>query len=463
MSRSKFIVVGIALAILIVAGRGAAAAGFLATFQSALYAGRTAEATDAAERRLAEAPADAQARFALGAARFLRAIEHLGQGFYRYGLRNEYNDPTGLAGVPLLRLPVPANPKPEPATYEAIRAVLQTFVEDLAAAEQALAAIGEEPIDLPLNLGLIRLDLDGDGTSEESEALWVVFSEVSNLSLDKTSAALLLTDFDQSDVLWLQAYCHLLMAIAEFPLAHDWHEAFDATFHAVFPGAGVLSAELAAQDEALWARYEAQVGPQPTQQPNEDQAAFDARMRAWEQKLANSEWAQMQDRLDQRRMYSHFADPIAFAHLIHWPVVEPNRLPRVLAHLEAMARLSRASWTRILAETDQRKEWVPAPTQTGALPGMAITKEQLAAWQAFLGEFQALLEGRKLLPHWRFDKGMNVRRIFLEPRTFDLVLLIQGSGALPYLESGPETTEETWRAITDVFGGEFFRYALWLN
>ncbi|MBM3482982.1 MAG: hypothetical protein FJX66_06740 [Alphaproteobacteria bacterium] len=138
-------------------------------------------------------------------------------------------------------------------------------------------------------------------------------------------------------------------------------------------------------------------------------------------------------------------------------------MPRVLAHLEAMVRHSRASWTRILAEADQRKEWVLAPTQTGALPGMLITNEQLAAWQAFLDEFQALLEGRKLLPHWRFDKGMNVRRIFLEPRTFDLVLFIQGSGALPYLESGTETTEETWRAIMDVFGGEFFRYALWLN
>lgn len=463
MRRTRRILFGIAVAAMLAGGSGAAAAEFLTSFQSALYAGRTADAAAEAERRIAESPTDSQARFALGTARFLRAIEHLGQGFYRYGLRNEYNDPTGIAGVPLLRLPVPPNPKPERATYEGIRAVLQTFIEDLASAEQALAAIGEGPIDLPLNLGLIRLDLDGDGASAENEALWVVFREVSNLPLDQANAGLLLADFDQSDVLWLQAYCHLLMAIAEFPLAHDWRAAFDATFHAVFPGAGVLSAELTAQEEALWAEYNAQVGPMPTQLPNEDPAAFDARMRAWEEKFEGSEWAAMQDRIAERGMYAHFADPIAFVHLIQWPVVEPVRLPRVLSHLEAMVRLSRASWTRILAETDQRKEWVPAPTQAGVLPGMTITKEQLAAWQVFLDEFQALLEGRRLLPHWRFEKGMNVRRLFLEPRTFDLVLLIQGSAALPYLESGPETTEETWQAIMDVFGGEFFRYALWLN
>jgi hypothetical protein len=58
---------------------------------------------------------------------------------------------------------------------------------------------------------------------------------------------------------------------------------------------------------------------------------------------------------------------------------------------------------------------------------------------------------------------MNLRRLFLEPTTFDLVLLIQGSAALPYLEDGELTESDTWRRIMQVFGGDFFRYAVWFN
>jgi hypothetical protein len=94
---------------------------------------------------------------------------------------------------------------------------------------------------------------------------------------------------------------------------------------------------------------------------------------------------------------------------------------------------------------------------------MQITQEQIDAWLLFLDELDALLKGEKLLPHWRFEQGINIRRLFLEPRTFDLVLLVQGSAALPYLEDGELTTADTWRRIVSVFGGDFFRYAVWLN
>ena len=58
---------------------------------------------------------------------------------------------------------------------------------------------------------------------------------------------------------------------------------------------------------------------------------------------------------------------------------------------------------------------------------------------------------------------MNLRRIFTEPRTFDIVLLIQGSAALPYLEDGEVTSEETWRRITQLLDGNLFRYTVWFN
>jgi hypothetical protein len=143
--------------------------------------------------------------------------------------------------------------------------------------------------------------------------------------------------------------------------------------------------------------------------------------------------------------------------------VEPERLANVLQHFEAVVSLSRLNWKRILAETDNRNEWIPSPTQTGVLPGMTVTQERVDGWQEVLGEFEHILKGTKLIPHWRFDEGINFRRMLLEPRTFDLVLLIQGSAAVPYLEKGPIIDGARWFEITRVFGGDSLRYFVWFN
>ena len=135
----------------------------------------------------------------------------------------------------------------------------------------------------------------------------------------------------------------------------------------------------------------------------------------------------------------------------------------VLGHLEAMIQLSRENWRRTMAETDDRNEWIPNPQQTGVLPRMQVTEQRVTGWRQFLDEFEALLQGNKLLPHWRFDQGINLRRVFTEPTTFDIVLLIQGSAAVPYLEDGDFTTGETWEQIMNLFGGDFFRYFIWFN
>ena len=81
----------------------------------------------------------------------------------------------------------------------------------------------------------------------------------------------------------------------------------------------------------------------------------------------------------------------------------------------------------------------------------------------FLGEFDQLLQGKKLIPHWRLDKGIDVRRVFLEPRPFDPILWAQGSAALPYLEDGPMTDGQTWNRLMSMFEGNFLGYAVWFN
>ena len=87
--------------------------------------------------------------------------------------------------------------------------------------------------------------------------------------------------------------------------------------------------------------------------------------------------------------------------------------------------------------------------------------------------------GKKLLPFWRGieggallfdgavptnpDLGINLRKVFMEPTRFDLVLWLQGTGLIPYLEKGERTDPETWTRIMNGFRGEFFLFLTWFN
>ena len=145
-------------------------------------------------------------------------------------------------------------------------------------------------------------------------------------------------------------------------------------------------------------------------------------------------------------------------------------------HFLEMIRTSRQSWALIQEETDNDLEWLPNPSQTGVLR-VPVTRELIEGWHAVLAEMEELLEGRKLVPFWRDyssfaggnqqipakGRGINLKRFFSEPRDFDLILLIQGTAALPYLEQGNLSHPETWDNLTRVFRGQFFGFAIWFN
>jgi hypothetical protein len=407
-----------------------------------LYAGRVAEAEKQLLRYVTAHPADQEGFYALGAARFLGAIERLGQSLHRHGLQRpggEFLAP----GLPFLRFPVPSNPAPENLTYDKARAILQTFITDLAAADASLSRVDAPNVSLPLNLGLVRLDLDSDGTAGPEEALWQVFAKVSSLSIQESQARQFLLRFDAGDAAWMRGYSHLLRAMSEFLLAHDWREGFERAFHQFFPGSGMPYAQL---DELLrrhWDEYRKCLEAGGTdcrdRRPGDRSASF----------------------MDPQ--FGLIADLLAFIHLAHWPVVEPGRMARVLDHLETVVAMSRQSWRLILAETDDDHEWIPNPLQTGMLPGMRIDRQIIDGWLGFMSELDGMLQGRILLGHWRLARGINLRRVFLEPTTFDPILWAQGSAALPYLEEGPLARSDTWRRLQQIFAGDFFRYAVWLN
>jgi hypothetical protein len=231
------------------------------------------------------------------------------------------------------------------------------------------------------------------------------------------TAQKLVIAFDKGDVHWLRGYCHLLAAFCDTILAYDMKELFESTGHVFFPE-------------------------------------------------IESPHAHLRWQTDERRDWTfEIADAVAAIHLCRFEVREPHRLKSAHTHLIAVVDQSRLSWKAIQAEADDEFEWVPNARQTGVIPGVRVTQEMIDGWHEFLDEFAAILNGEKLLPHWRVmdGRGVNLKRVFAEPRTFDLVLWAQGSAATPYLEKGELTQPETWMRLNRVFRGEFIGFAIWFN
>jgi len=317
--------------------------------------------------------------------------------------------------------------------------------------------------DLPLDLAKIRFDFDGDGQGSDRESLLYTMNKVVGPVQPDSGY---LVDFDQSDAPWLQGYCHLLSAMTEFPLGHNWEAVFDTTFHNLFPDSDLASSELTREVEKLVAslhRYFDEEGdpPQPPIKPE------GMTWQQWQSVREHSpdyqRWTEY-SAATESVMYGDIADLVAFVHLFNWPVVEPERIVKSRHHLLSMIELSRVNWSRIQSETDNAREWIPNPRQTGIFTNMRVDMGTVNGWMFFLDEFEAILNGDRLIPHWRFyDRGINLSRMLEEPQTFDPVLIAQGSAALPYLEEGEMVTLDTVLSIFDIFGGGFLAYFLWFN
>ena len=117
-------------------------------------------------------------------------------------------------------------------------------------------------------------------------------------------------------------------------------------------------------------------------------------------------------------------------------------------------------------ETDDDREWIPGPNQTGVIPHLPVTDDIRTGWLAFLDEMEAILAGKTLVPHWRVKdgRGINVRRVFTQPpERFDVVLWVTGADVLAYLEKGTVSKPATWERINRLFGGQFGLFAEWFD
>ena len=374
-----------------------------------LSSGKFDEGVAALEVHLKVEPTDDVSRLGLGVTQFVSAVQRLGQNLAVYGPQqpNFILWPTELPSD----VPAPA----EPLTYPTLRMISQEWLDDLTRTEATLAKITSERIKLPLHVGRVPLNF---GSAETRSITLLPILTQFRLGPAGREADFAIA-FDRADVDWLRGYCHLLSALAEVSLAYDGQESFDVAAHRIFQHVKTPHTFLL--------------------EPNRDR---------------NGGWGSFED----------IADAVTLIHMLRFPLVEPKRMEAALKHIEQAFSLSRQMWKRVLAETDNDREWIPGPKQKGAI-NIPVTQEIVDSWMLALDEAEQIVQGRKLLPFWRGNptRGVNLRKVFLEPRQLDIVLWVQGTAATPYLEEGELTKPDTWQQINRAFGGQFLGFGFWFN
>ena len=398
-----------------------------------LYEGSAlAGQSELAEQKAAGEP---EACFAWSMLGLVAAYEGLAQDLYRYGATTP-DVPTAALLLGIGRMdgnpPMPANPNPETLTYEAFRTVLSDFRADLAVAQAGFECGGAEAADyvVPLDVLKARVDFNGDGKIADGETLGALFDPLVNGSegfevdpalVEKSKSKGVATDtsigFDAADSIWLAGYSQVIGVQLDLVLAHDFSEFFKAFMHRSFPLSGLPMQEFT-QGGTLIMDPESDAG---------------------------------------------IADVIAAIHTLNFPVADRALLQSIPEQLHRITALSRQNWALILAETDDNRELVPNPEQTSLLPDMTVTEETVAAWHETLDVLDQIIDGELLIPHWRFAQGFDLAAYFAEAERTDLVLLLTGQAAVPFLRDGPVADAESFAAANSVFGDRLLNYSFWFN
>ncbi len=364
-------------------------------------------------------------KMAIGLTKFARALETLAQAQYRFGANNQ------RLQVPFMRFPVSHNPNPQPVTYQNLRELLISFQNELTTADNLLATINKSSSTLDVPILLFGIDENGDQKIEIHERLArIVFalnprlartlpgqSQDGDIALD--SIKTLKIGFDQTDVYWLRGYCHLMLAMSDFILAHDYQHFFELFGYLFY-----------SDPKDAW--------PVP--------------------------------KYDNNNMID-IIQLIAGIHELNFKVNEPKRYEDCRQHFKQVIALSRQCFEAAALETDNNHEWLPNPQQTGILD-IRLSVEQIQTWHQFLDESENILEGKLLIPHpnlERFEpeaisKGINLKTLMTNPPShFDPIMYLQGDLIKPYYVPGTCTSEETWDSFNDMFRGNFLGFAIWIN
>ncbi|MEO0982481.1 MAG: hypothetical protein AAFX03_07495 [Pseudomonadota bacterium] len=360
----------------------------------------------AAERNLESQTETPETGFLLGGVRFLRAQEVILQ--IRYA-----NHSGSLAFLPGMRAELPANMDGafDPAFLERAMAA---GLRHLGEAEAALEAAAEGEFAAEVPLDAIWFDIDLDGERAEWESLFAIMGGLGAAPEDGFDGVI---RFDTADADWLAAYVHVMSGMAELTLALDPTPAIEA----VFEGRQTMEA----------------FGPvQGTGFVGDDT----------------------------------LPDTIAAVVTTFRGVPDAARTRAAHAHFKQMIAHNRAFWSKVAAETDNDREWLPNASQTSAF-GVTVDEETAQGWQDVLTEIEAILDGEALVPYWRVSNefgveegvGINIRKVFENPGDMDLILWVQGAAAAPYLERGRLANLEAWNRFTTMTRGDSLMLAAWFN
>ncbi len=385
------------------------------------------------QKRLLTKKEDQQAIAALRLLQTASAIEGLAQDYYRYGFSQQR-----LGMIGLIQIPVPPNSAPEEISYADARGVFSKFLERLKVAESTLGKFKPTQLKILLDVSEIFIDIDGKG---KKLSLVQVMLQMTNPRPVGQAALLqpVVFAFDDADVVWLRGYVHLLSAVVETVLAHNWEEAFDRSAHLFFPRVKSDFSFLAKERES---------------QPGDQNG------RSWD--------------------WPSIVDFISLVHMMRFEVDEPKRMLSALSHMEKVIQLSRETWRLIRLETDNDQEFIPNSKQNSTMISNQLGGQFGEHWEKVLDRAQSILDGKELLPYWRGfagahqwntrttapfhpTLGINFRKIFTHPKRFDLVLWLQGTGVQPYLEEGTILNGDAWQSIANPFGGNLPFFALWFN
>ena len=352
--------------------------------------------------------------FAIGGLHFLSGIEQALQLQWRTGMDQAAGDAGDTLGVPLLRLPIPPNPAPDPFAGAMVRQLFTDLDAEMQAARTALAILPEgEDFGLEISVSDLWFDVNANGSRDPGEeALGIVGPQLMGWQWQDPDPAAppLVVRFDAADAAWLTAYAHLLSGVANTILTYD-------------PAASI--------DRVLAAK-----------------AAFCATPQT------------QYDYFD----FESFVD--AFA-MLEGAVNQPPDAPRAQAakgHFLSMIAQNRRFWSLVAQETDNDREWIPNDAQTSAL-GFALPPGTGDTWQAVLADGEALLQGRLLIPYWRgtAGQGLDLGRMFDDPAAISITGWVQGWAAAPYLEQGPVVTPTSLRQFEALMGGDAGLMMVWLN
>lgn len=309
-----------------------------------------------------------------------------------------------VSDLPFLRLPLAPNPAPEPLDPGLIRDTLRETLPRLEAARDPLEGLDDDfGVDIALND--LWFDVNANGTRDTGE-------DVAQIArgLIGSGPALPVVRFDTADAAWLAAYTHMLAGFSQVVLAYD-------------PTASI---EKTMATRAALAQF-----------PRSEPGMVDMIGEPWLDTVTVV--------LDALRR-------------------EPEAAMAAAARdsFLAMITQNRLFWERVATETDNHREWIPGARQESAL-GVALPPETGPVWLEVLADAEAALNGTKLIPYWRSAGGVNLARMFTEPRPVDLLDWISGAGAVPYLEAGEMVTVESSDRFNTLFLGSGLTMALWLN